>query len=127
MLVIASGDQQRGPRHGADGLDGRIRVGPLGIVIVGDSEPLPHELDPVLHRLKGHAGLADHRDGHAHLEGDGHSCHHIFMVVAADDLEILDIQHRLRLSAVAVYDPVAVHIYALVQLFPPAEVDHLAL
>jgi len=68
VLVVAAEDQHGRPRHRLNRLDGRVRVGTLGVVDVAHAVKLPHKLDAVFHAGECAQRLAHRVSGDTHAE-----------------------------------------------------------
>ena len=109
VLIIASRNEKGGARHGPESLDGGIRVGSLGIVIIPDPGALPYELDSVLHRMKALNDPCNVRHGNPHLQGNGCRRHGILIIMASQKLHVMNIDHNGLTAALAVHDIIPVH------------------
>ena len=88
VLVVAACNEDSRSRHCADGLDRRVRIGSLGIVVIADTGALQHELNAVLYSLELFYGFADQIHRHTHADAHGYRCHHVLIVVFAEKLHI---------------------------------------
>ena len=87
LLIIATADQQRGAVHRLNSLDGRVRIGALGIVVIGNAVLLRHILNSVLHRRKFLHAAADGIHRHARVISHGSGSHGIFIIMASQDFQ----------------------------------------
>ena len=123
VLVIASGDEKSGTRHGSQGLDSCIRVGSLGVVVIPDPGALPDELYPVFHGMECLNDPCNVRHWNAHFQGNGCGCHDILIVMAAQELHIMDIDHNGLAAVLAVHNVIPVHAETILQLLPAGKPD----
>ena len=95
MLVVSACDQDRRSRHSLQRLDGSIGVGPLRIIIVSDLAAFPDKFDAVLNSLELFQGFPDLIERHIHFQADSHGGHDIFIIMGAEQIELMHVDNDL--------------------------------
>ena len=109
VFIIAARNEKGGARHGPECLDGCIRIGTLGIVIISDSGAFPYELDSVLHRMEPLNDPCNIRHGNSHLQGNGCRRHGVLIIMPTQKLHVMNIDHNGLTAVLAVHDVIPVH------------------
>ena len=113
-FVVAAADEPGGPVHGLNALDSCIRVGSLGIVIVGNTIFFRHILDPVLHRMEANQCIADLLQADAVGQRHGNCRHDVLEVMKAQKVQLVGIADLYGFFAVIVENRAVFVVHSLI-------------
>ena len=124
-LVLAAQDDDEVTGESINGLEGRVDVGGLGVVVVGDAADLGDEFQPVLDSLEAGHGGADFFRGHSQQPRRAHRRQDVLQVVLAFQADVFAGEHAFAAGGVGEDYPAVFDVAAHVQPPLPAEPEAL--